>query len=326
MELKLAEKMMEDVEKTEPQLSTYDVKEHHFEVNETILTKLKTEKSLGTLTQKTLNKECHPVQIKSRQSSHEGEICLKTSKDEFRCWITGMTLLTPDLLIINGHNNNAVMKVDTSSKSVSDQLQLGDKPWDITRVINAELAVTLPYKQTIQFISISSNKLIKKHTMTVDGDCCGISCYQGKPVVSLRYPAKLQILDINGTILTTIDGRNIFKDPYYVISNRSSIYVSDWDMNTVSRLNWKGEVIGNHNGMSAPRGMSLSADGTVFLCNWARNVIEEISGDCSTGKVVLQDLNTTVTLSWCGETKKLYYSCYNSDEKKDNFLYIYKLS
>ncbi|XP_060554351.1 E3 ubiquitin-protein ligase TRIM33-like [Ruditapes philippinarum] len=319
MELKLAEKMMEDVEKTAPQLSTYDVKEHHFEANETILTKLKTERSLGTLTQKTLNKECQPVQIKSRQSSHEGEICVRTSKDQYSCYITGMILLTPDLLIITDYHNNAVKMVDTSSQSVSDQLQLDDKPWDITTVASTELAVTLPDIQTIQFISISSNTLKMRHTVKVGGKCYGISCYQGKLVVSFYNPAKLQILDMNGTILTTIDGKNIFKDPEYITCNRSSIYVSDWKMKTVTRLNWQGDVIGSYSGMSKSRGMSLSDDGTVFVCDNERNVIEEISEDCSTGKVVLENLNDPYTVCWCGETKKLYYSCNTVMKKMPTF-------
>jgi hypothetical protein len=93
-------------------------------------------------------------------------------------------------------------------------------------------------------------------------------------------------------------------------------------MKTVTRLNWQGDMIGSYSGMSAPTGMSLSDDGTVFVCDWRRNVIEEISGDCSTGKVVLQDLKTPEAVCWCGETKKLYYS----RDALNDFLYIYKLS
>ncbi|XP_060568906.1 E3 ubiquitin-protein ligase TRIM71-like [Ruditapes philippinarum] len=204
MELKLAEKTIQNMEGKTQQLLSYDIKEHNFRSNDVILNFLKTEKSLGTLTHKTFNTECQSVQIKSRQSSHEGDICVKTSKDKLRFWITGMTLLTPDLLIITDYFNNAVKMVDTSSQSVSDQLQLDAGPWDITTVTSTELAVTLPYKQTIQFISISSNKLIMKHNMKVGGDCYGISCYQNKLIVSFLYPIKLQIFDINGPILTTI--------------------------------------------------------------------------------------------------------------------------
>ncbi|XP_060571153.1 uncharacterized protein LOC132729402 [Ruditapes philippinarum] len=327
MELKLAEKTMKDMEEKELKLFSYDIKEHNFKANVAILKKLKAENFLGTLTQRTLNKEALPIQIKSRQSSHKGGIHVKTAQDEFRCWITGMTLLTPDLLIITDYNNNAVKMVDTSSQSVFDQLQLDDKPWDITTVISTELAVTLPDKRAIQFISISSNKLIKKHTMKADGECNGISYYQGKFVVSFVYPTILQILDMNGTILTTIDGKNIFRHPHYVTCNRTSIYASDRGMKTVTRLNWQGNVIDSYSGMRYPMGMSLSDDGTVFVCDpGRRNVIKELSGDCSTGKKVLKHLKSPYAVCWCEETKKLYFSAGQADEKYDNFLHIYKLS
>jgi DNA-binding beta-propeller fold protein YncE len=97
-------------------------------------------------------------------------------------------------------------------------------------------------------------------------------------------------------------------------------------MLTVTRLNWQVEVIGSYSGMSYPMGISLSYDGTVFVCDNVSYVIEEILGDCSTGKSVLENLNDPYTVSWCGETKKLYYSCHSSNEKIANFLYIYKLS
>jgi hypothetical protein len=131
---------------------------------------------------------------------------------------------------------------------------------------------------------------------------------------------------MNGTILTTIDGRNIFKFPWFIIRNRNYIYVSDRDMMTVTKLNLQGDVIGSYSGMSAPVGMSLSDDGTVFVCDKERNVIEEISRDCSTGKVVLQDLKRPRALCWCGKTKKLFYSFQAWEEKYDNFLHIQNLS
>ncbi|XP_060554335.1 uncharacterized protein LOC132715361 [Ruditapes philippinarum] len=321
MELKLAEKTMQNEEGKKLQLSSYDIKEHTFKANEPIFDLLKTENSLGTLTQKKLNIKSPFAPIKSRQFSHQGEICVKTSKDKCSYWITGMTLLTPDLLIITDRDNKAVKMVDISRQCVSDQLQLDNMPWDITTVTSTELAVTLPNKHTILLISVSSNKLIKKHTMKVNGQCHGISCYQGKLVVTFRYPAKLQILDKNATILTTIDGKILFKVPLHVTCNKSSIYVSDFGMKSVTRLNWQGDVIGSYSCTGEPRGISLSNHCTVFMSDLNRNVIEEISEDCSTGKVVLQNVINPYAVCLSEETKKMYFSCINNV-----FLYIYKLS
>ncbi|XP_060576863.1 uncharacterized protein LOC132734165 [Ruditapes philippinarum] len=328
MELKLAEKTLRDVERKTLQLSSFAIKELKFKAKQPTVDLLKTEKSLGT--QRTINIKSQSAQLKCRQSSHQGEIGVKTSKDKTTCWITGMTLLTPDLVVITDHYNKAVKIVDTSSQSVSEQLQLGyekdDAPWNITTVTSTELAVTLPYKQAIQFISVSSNKLKRKNTIMLDGHCYGISCNQGKLVVTYLGPAKLQILDMNGTILATIEGETIFQNPCYVTCNRCSIYVSDRLMQSVIRLNWQGDVIESYSDMGETRGISLSGDGTIFVCDRKRNVIEEISGDCSTGKIVLQGLNRPYTVCWSEETKMVYYSCDAEDKRNGNFLHSYKLS
>ncbi|XP_045215515.2 uncharacterized protein LOC123565791 [Mercenaria mercenaria] len=328
MELKFAEQMIKDYEKRVHQSAAYDVKEYNFMPNKSISTLLDKERSLGTFIEKSLKQPSPPpaVEVKSRQISHQGKICVKTSKDKHTCFITGMTLLTP-YLIITDQINNAVKMVDTLSQSVTDQLQLDTQPSKVTSVTSTELAVTLPEKQNIQFISVSSNKLKKKQTLKVDGQCYGISCCNGKLVVSFKMPEKLQILDINGTILTTVTGGDIFSSPLYVTTNTNFVYVSGWNMKTITRLNWQGEVISSYGGLTGPVYITLSDDGTIFVCDKKRNaIIEEMAGDCSTGKVVLMNLNAPYAVCWCAETSKLYFSCNTWEDKHDNFLQVVKLS
>ncbi|XP_045203254.2 tripartite motif-containing protein 2-like [Mercenaria mercenaria] len=328
MELKFAEKMIEDYEKTIQQVTAYEVKEYNFKPNEAMST-IVTEKSFGKLTTKTL-KHTRPsavTDIKSRKASHQDDICIKTSKDKNVCLIKGMTFLTPDLLVITDFGNKAIKMVDTNSKSVTDQLQLDTEPYDVTSVTSTDFAVTLPEKQTIQFISVSSKKLKKRHTLKVAENCSGISCHQGKFVVSFINPAKLQILNNNGTILKTIKGENTFSKPMHVTTGSSFIYVSDWAMKTVTRLNWLGEVTGSYRGeLVTPQGISLSDDRTVFVCDSEKKVIEEISGECSAGKTVLKEPNCPRTVCWNAKTSALYFSCKSANEKYANFLHVFKLS
>jgi hypothetical protein len=127
---------------------------------------------MGTLKERKLNPD-----LKSRQCSHMDKICIKTSQDKQECWILGMTLLSPDLLIITDRDNRAVKMVDMTTKSVLAQQWLDGIQWEVTSVSQNELAVTLPSKKTIQFLSVSSNNLKEKHTLKVDGYCYGISCH-----------------------------------------------------------------------------------------------------------------------------------------------------
>jgi hypothetical protein len=195
-------------------------------------------------------------------------------------------------------------------------------------VTSTELVVTLPSSDKIQFIAFSSNKLKQQHTIKVDGNCWGISCYQDKLVVSFCGPAKLQILDMDGIVLKTFQDKNIFKNPLFVEAVSSSIYISDNVMNRLTRINWYGQVIGSYGDMDEPGGITLSDDDTVFVCYKERHVLKEISNDLFAGNV-LKVIKWPQAVCWCRETKKLYLSSDNRNydyDNYDNFLHIYEMS
>ncbi|XP_060577449.1 uncharacterized protein LOC132734678 [Ruditapes philippinarum] len=318
MELKHAQQMIKEYEHSVSKLSEFEVKEYNFEPNEVISNLLAKEKSLGTLKGRILS----PA-LRSRQCSQMDKIGIKTSQDRLDCWITGMTLLTPDLLIITDYNNKAIKIVDISRKSVQAQHNFDSEPYDVTTVSQNEVAVTLPFHQTIQFFSVSRNNLRKKHTLQVDGKCYGISCHKDKMVVSYLNPAKIQILLINGTVLQTIQDENIFKNPNYITTSDNCIFVSDYSLKTVTKLNWQCEVTGKYVCTASPRGLTMSDDGTVFVCI-DNNTIEEISGDCSEGQIVVKDIKYPQAVYWSAETCTLYTS--NRALKESNFIKLFKLS
>ncbi|XP_060557926.1 uncharacterized protein LOC132718267 [Ruditapes philippinarum] len=317
IELKHMEQIIKDYKQSIAKLTEYKVKEYNFEPNEAISNLLDKDESMGTLKERTLNPD-----LKSRQCSHMDKICIKTSQDNHECTITGMTLLSPDLLIITDSGNSAVKMVDMSKMSVLAQQCFDSTPWEVTSVSQNELAVTLPCNQTIQFLSVSSNNLKKKHTLKVDGTCHGISCHKDKMVVSFLSPAKVQILLINGTVLQTIQDDNIFINPFYITTSDNCIYVSDSGMKTITKLNWQCEVKGKYVCKDKPYGLTMSDDGTVFVCYYDNNTIEEISGDCTKGQVVVKDVPGPQTVVWSAETCTLFTSSYT----EQNFIKIFKLS
>ncbi|XP_060553393.1 E3 ubiquitin-protein ligase TRIM33-like [Ruditapes philippinarum] len=103
MELKHAEQMIKEYEQSVSKLSEFEVKEYNFEPNEVISNLLEKAKSLGTL-------KCRKLSpgLKYRRCSQMDKICIETSQDRHNCYITGMTLLTPDLLIITDYVNRAI--------------------------------------------------------------------------------------------------------------------------------------------------------------------------------------------------------------------------
>ena len=185
-----------------------------------------------------------------------------------------MILLTPNLLILTDFSNKAVKMIDISKMSVLNQHTLGSHPWDVSSVSHDKIAVTIPFKQTIQFMSVSRNNLRKKHTVKVHGQCYGISCHKDKMVVTFIIPAKVQILLNNGTVLQTIQDENIFSWPEYVTTSDNYIYVSDNGKRTITKLNWQGEVKGKCYCGSEPYGLTMSDDKTMFVCSKGDDTLE----------------------------------------------------
>ncbi|XP_053388029.1 uncharacterized protein LOC123563465 [Mercenaria mercenaria] len=269
--------------------------------------------------------------LKSRTISHHKNLCVKTSSDKIDCYITRIAASFPNQVFLADYNNYSIKMVDINSEAIQ-QLSLDSYPWDITTTTRDELAVTMPGNHTIQLISYSSNRLSKKNTLKVDGLCYGISNCQGKFAVTFQRPAKLQIIDLKGTVLTTVitnsNGENIFSYPEYVTTNSNAIYISDYAMQAVIWLNWQGELMGSYGGMGAPQGIAMIDDGSFYVSDLRKDKcnILNVTGDCKESATILKDLNNPMAICWCDVTKTFYVSNHSDDKKEMNFIQIYKMS
>ncbi|XP_045213251.2 E3 ubiquitin-protein ligase TRIM71-like [Mercenaria mercenaria] len=333
-ELKNAEQLIRDSEKRMLQVkSTGATKEYTFDPSQAIQSLLQNEKSLGTLTAK-IQKQPSPPSVKALKSriiSHHKNLCVKTLSDKTDCFITGIAASFPNQVFLADYNNYSIKMVDINSEAIQ-QLNLDSYPWDITTTTRDELAVTMPGNHTIQLISYSSNRLSKKNTLKVDGLCYGISNCQGKFAVTFQRPAKLQIIGLKGTVLTTVitnsNGENMFSNPEYVTTNSNAIYVSDYAMQTVIWLNWQGEVMGSYGGMGAPQGIAMLDDGSFCVSDMQTGKcnILNVTGDCKESTTVLKDLDSPMAICRCDATKTFQVSNHSDDKKEMNIIQIYEMS
>ncbi|XP_053382718.1 uncharacterized protein LOC123544247 [Mercenaria mercenaria] len=329
MELKSAEQLIKDNKKRLSELaSPEDVRVYNFQPNPELASTFQKVAPLGTLTFKSSKSIPNSVlDVRSTRFSHT--ISAKKPEETWTCFISGMILLTPSKVIFTDSYNQSVKMFDLNQNGRTDQLKLPAQPWDITSMTSDNVAVTLPGKQTIQFVSSSSNKLSLKRKVKVDAECFGISCYQEKFAVTFLSPKKLQIIDLKGKVLTTVSahssGKDIFIEPNYVTSNSHSIYVSDQGMYSVIRLNWQGELIGRYSDTRAPQGLTMLEDGSLLVCEYWDGNIRHITGDLTKGNVVLRDLKRPETLCWCGANNKLYISCDTKDEKYDDYIHVFNV-
>jgi hypothetical protein len=329
IEMKHAEEIIKDFQYQRTMATLYnqniEVKDYNFEPNEVISYLLDEEFSLGTLQSETLI----IPDMKPRHSSYMDKICVLTSNAKGRvCCIQGMTLPYPNTLILT--DDYVLKMVDIKTQSVIAEHFFQYTPLDVASVAHNRLAVVLLGNESIQFMSFASKKFKMNHTVKVDGQCCGISCHRNKMVVTFQDPPKVQILQMNGTVLHTIEDKDIFNYPMFVTTCDSSVYVSDYIMETVTRLNWKGEMGDRYACRDKPYGLTMSENGTVFACVGNGTIIE-ISGDCTKGRVVVKDLEGPSSVCWSEERSTLYVSsmgCNSQDDgtTEDDFISMFKLT
>ncbi|XP_053402400.1 uncharacterized protein LOC123548442 isoform X2 [Mercenaria mercenaria] len=270
-----------------------------------------------------VSKEAQPeVKISS-----EYELCVKTPQESKACYITGMVLLSPSKLILADNRNSSIKMVDLNNSSIADRLPLDTQPWDITLVTGDLLAVTLPNKASVQFMSVSSNKLSLGETLKVDGRCHGISYFQEKLVLTRSYPGKqcLQFIDLKGMVLKKYIKISDSEMPCNVTSNNHYIYVSDAE-GAVLRLDGEGEQIGGkYDGLNQPRSLAtLEDEESILVCEYGNGKIQNISCDLTRASAWLEGLTSPWGICWCGTSRKLYVSYAKNDETYDNVVHIYK--
>jgi hypothetical protein len=263
--------------------------------------------------------------------SLESTICVRTAEDNrgSYCRISGLALLTPDLLVIADHFNNCMKLVCVRSESVTSQLALNSPPHDVTMVTNTQVAVCQPSGQTIQFISVRFGKLTKDNSIQVNGACHGVCHFKDKLVVTYDAPPKFEILDMSGTVLTQVKHNAkddlFFNKPHYVVADECSIYISDWQNHIVFKFNWQGKERGQLKNFGQNKGLAITSSGILYVCDSTRHKINRLWGDHTVGKIQTSKLNCPSAVDWCADSRTLFVSSGSYSETGNNIFIFRKM-
>ena len=233
------------------------------------------------------------------------KINIESSSDNLYSWVAGLLLLDDHHVVAVDSDIKSIKLLDTRStrKSVQQTLKLKSCPWDATRITHNQLAVTLPDRGTIQFVSMSNIRavLFTSWSMSLDkqievgGECCGLESYDDKLIVSCVRPAQVQILDMSGTVLQTINqdsvGQPLFRCPRYITlsADHSVLYVSDCDTHTVTSVTLgDGSVKFKYrdDGLRNPRGVTVGNDGMLYICCVGNDTIHMVTSEGRNVKVI----------------------------------------
>ncbi|XP_045177997.2 uncharacterized protein LOC123538096 [Mercenaria mercenaria] len=265
-----------------------------------------------------------PSSNRKRIVSYYSDIEVKLVEWSGLCCLSDTTLLVADF---GGKCLFVFYNMKRSSKS-NTQVKLSSGPWDITKVEDNKVAVTFPNERIVRLITFSETMTVTNtDVIKVGADCCGIACSNNNLIVSYDRPAKVQILDMSGHVLKTFvkdsKGKPLFSNPLYlaVSPDNTTIYVSDWDRDTVTSLTFDGKVkaIYKDDQLSEPCQLTVDESGTVYVC-WAEsNNVHQLSSDLTKVKILLNEshgINIPLSVAYCQNNNRLYVGMFNNKNIK----------
>jgi len=253
------------------------------------------------------------------QVTHEQDVNVKTESDTKTCWISSSVMLPDNRLVITDCENVKLKMIDTRQDKVVEELSMSSPPWDLTVTNSDEVAVTLD--RQIAFVKI--DKLVIHRNIDVDGKCRGVAYCEDTLVVTYEEPTKVEVMDMNGIVLRNIATDDTIKvklkEPLFVVKNpvNNLIYISDAKGSKVVCLTSDDTLKSTYTDtdLGLPTGMTVDSFGNVYVCDWKKHSVHQITRDCKKKRILLTEehLLTPYTISYCEAEAKLYVGMRDND-------------
>ena len=259
----------------------------------------------------------------AKRPEHVTDINTKSASDIKGNEMYGYLALPENQILISDFHNKKLKQFDSVQGKLVCELQLSGKPIDITKVKSDEVAVTVEKPHHIQLVSVSEQSLQKGKTfkLQVAGNtlCRGIA-YNDKDqtfIITLLHPAKVEIINMTGTVLKTLDnnsiGAQLFSLPFGVAlsPDMNSIYIVDAITCSVTLLTLGGDVkaVFKDSRLQYPSGLYVHKSGLVYVVDHRNNTICQLDPDSGEFKLVLEQkdgLESPWNITYCEVEDKLY--------------------
>jgi DNA-binding beta-propeller fold protein YncE len=254
------------------------VSDIEFQPDRNLPEQLKQYKTIGVLTKKTTKTAGNLLKITGGQS-----FCVKFKSDEKKCNIFSACYVENDTIILADYNNNKLKRLDSHNYTISDCYNLPGYPWQICKINETEVAVTLYSKQEIHFISVD-RKMNTTNKIETDFDCLGLAYANNHLYIS--DATSVYIYTMTGRKLkqfsTDQSGHELFSDivSLAVSKDATRIYVADGDKGLLV-LDNNGQIVTTFNGEQLQGAIycHLTEAGSVLVCGCNSNNVLQFTSD-----------------------------------------------
>ncbi|XP_053388955.1 uncharacterized protein LOC128551997 [Mercenaria mercenaria] len=305
VQIKLIERTVKDAKKLFEESESEGTTIVRFTENADLKSILTTVADLGRVEPSSENKtQITPRQYKVKAKKEHN---VRMQNDSQKCYITDLCLLQDGTVVLADYVNTKIKRLDTNF-SIKDACILTSSPTTICCTAKDEVAVKLA-NDTVQFISVGRALSVLRNISIVGGSYFGMVYFAGELWVS--NASSVNVYNTSGTLLKSINknmnGQSIFKSsPKRMVVSGETVIVTDGSDGTVC-LGRDGEVTRELRDARLKYciGVSVSADGTVFLSGTSSHNIVIFSGEgkCQ-GELLTKGMDLTHVSSLCYVNKR----------------------
>lgn len=164
--------------------------------------------------------------------------------------IFGSGIMQNGDVLLSDFANCKLKLLDTRLEMITENLQLGDQPYDLSVIDGRSAVVTIPNRKQVQFVLVFP-RLWATNFYQLEKKCFGIAVYGSEIYVSCHnHPGngEVKVLGLKGNLIRRLgisNGRFQFLGPNYLTINKTGtrLYVSDWDKKVVTCMTTNGGTI-----------------------------------------------------------------------------------
>ncbi|XP_060608515.1 uncharacterized protein LOC132760543 [Ruditapes philippinarum] len=264
------------------------VEDIEFQLDRTILTQLEQKKTIGTISEKPTKTADNLFQIKGNQSYN-----VKVKSDKDSCNIRSACCME-DGTIILADDNKKLKRLDSYNYTVTDYCDLPGYPHQVRMINNTQVALTIPLKQEVHFISLEKN-MKTTNKINTDFQCLGLAYANNNLYISDE--TSVYMYTLSGGKLNQFSkdqsGHKLFSSIFSIAVSKDAtrIYVADYN-NGLIVLDNNGQVITlfNDKQLKKPNCCYLTEAGSVLVSGVASNNVLQFTRDGElTGEVIKVD-------------------------------------
>jgi hypothetical protein len=251
------------------------VEDIEFQPDRTILTQLEQKKTIGILSEKPTKTADNLFQIKGNQSYN-----VKVKSDNDSCNVKSACCMEDGTIILVDGFNVKLKQLDRYNYTVTDYCDLPRQPWQVCMINNTQVAVTIPSKEEVHFISLERN-MKTTNKLKTDFSCTGLA-YANNNLYIADNDTSVYMYTLSGRKLNQFSndqsGHRLFSDIYSlaVRQDATRIYVADW-YNGLIVLDNNGQIITSFNDeqLKAANCCYLTEAGSVLVSgDYSNNVLQ----------------------------------------------------